>query len=89
MRPALLAADDIVTFWEPIRELSLFTLAKRTSWMLPLRFKGAGGRFGHQSGRFPTHFFLNTSTAFQAASGGCFSYSSARSRYIFARASSG
>ena len=37
----------------------------------------------------PGYFFLNTSTAFQAASGGCSSYSSARSRYILARASSG
>src|SRR5205085_10234777 len=35
------------------------------------------------------YFFLKTSTAFQAASGGCSSYSSARSRYILARASSG
>src|SRR5688572_19127093 len=35
------------------------------------------------------HFFLKTSTAFHASSGGCPSYSSARSRYILARESSG
>src|SRR3954451_3681931 len=35
------------------------------------------------------YFFLNTSMAFQASSGGASSYSSARSRYIFAKLSSG
>src|SRR5436190_16615636 len=35
------------------------------------------------------HFLSNTSTAFQASSGGACSYSSERSRYIFASRSSG
>src|SRR4051812_46622612 len=51
-----------------------------------------GAQLPHRAAQTPRadcYFFLKISTAFHSASGGCCSYSSARSRYIFARKSSG